>query len=43
MDREISTQQKTIGLMLTREILYNHNFKFSLESKAKWTEFGIEI
>lgn len=30
-----------IGLMLTREILYNHNFKFSLESSGQWTEFRI--
>lgn len=30
-----------IGLMLTREILYNHNFKFSLESSGAWTEFKI--
>ncbi|MFD2161304.1 sensor histidine kinase [Paradesertivirga mongoliensis] len=30
-----------IGLMLTREILYNHNLRFSLESDAHWTEFKI--
>jgi two-component system, NtrC family, nitrogen regulation sensor histidine kinase NtrY len=30
-----------IGLMLTREILYNHNFKFSLQSSGGWTEFKI--
>jgi len=30
-----------IGLMLTREILYNHNFKFSLQSNGGWTEFKI--
>jgi two-component system nitrogen regulation sensor histidine kinase NtrY len=30
-----------IGLMLTREILYNHNFKFSLQSSGDWTEFKI--
>jgi len=28
-----------IGLMLTREILYNHNFKFSLQNNGEWTEF----
>lgn len=32
-----------IGLMLTREILYNHNFKFSLQSSGDWTEFKIII
>lgn len=30
-----------IGLMLTREILYNHDFKFSLQSSGQWTEFKI--
>lgn len=30
-----------IGLMLTREILYNHDFKFSLQSSGEWTEFKI--
>lgn len=30
-----------IGLMLTREILYNHGFKFSLQSSGEWTEFKI--
>jgi len=30
-----------IGLMLTREILYNHNFKFSLQNSEEWTEFKI--
>lgn len=30
-----------IGLMLTREILYNHDFKFSLQSSGVWTEFKI--
>ncbi|MEJ2901106.1 sensor histidine kinase [Pedobacter panaciterrae] len=30
-----------IGLMLTREILYNHNFKFSLQTIGEWTEFKI--
>jgi nitrogen fixation/metabolism regulation signal transduction histidine kinase len=30
-----------IGLMLTREILYNHNFKFSLQSVGGWTDFRI--
>ena len=32
-----------IGLMLTREILYNHNFKFSLQTIGEWTEFKIVI
>ncbi|NQX38706.1 PAS domain S-box-containing protein [Pedobacter steynii] len=32
-----------IGLMLTREILYNHNFKFSLENTEEWTEFKIHV
>ncbi|QNK63229.1 PAS domain S-box protein [Pedobacter sp. PAMC26386] len=32
-----------IGLMLTREILYNHSFKFSLQSSGEWTEFKIVI
>ncbi|MNR01866.1 Sporulation kinase E [compost metagenome] len=32
-----------IGLMLTREILYNHDFKFSLQSSGGWTEFKIVI
>lgn len=30
-----------IGLMLTREILLNHNYKFSLLTKEEWTEFII--
>lgn len=30
-----------IGLMLTREILYNHNFKFTLKSNSGWTDFRI--
>jgi len=32
-----------IGLMLTREILYNHDFKFSLQSSGEWTEFKINL
>jgi nitrogen fixation/metabolism regulation signal transduction histidine kinase len=32
-----------IGLMLTREILYNHDFKFSLQSTGEWTEFKISL
>jgi len=32
-----------IGLMLTREILINHGFKFSLQSKGGWTEFRVEL
>ena len=32
-----------IGLMLTREILLNHGFKFSLRSKDGWTEFRLEL
>ena len=31
-----------VGLMLTREILVNHGFKFGLESKNGWTSFRIE-
>nr|WP_068888746.1 ATP-binding protein [Pedobacter panaciterrae] len=30
-----------IGLMLTREILYNHSFQFSLQTIGEWTEFKI--
>jgi len=32
-----------IGLMLTREILINHGFKFSLQSKDGKTEFRVEL
>lgn len=32
-----------IGLMLSREILLNHNFKFSLQTKGEWTEFTINL
>ncbi|WP_207429768.1 PAS domain-containing sensor histidine kinase [Pedobacter sp. SYSU D00535] len=32
-----------IGLMLTREILTNHGYRFSLESKNRWTEFRIDL
>lgn len=32
-----------IGLMLTREILYNHNFKFSLQNSDEWTEFKMTL
>lgn len=32
-----------IGLMLTREILYHHHFKFSLQSNDGWTEFKITV
>ncbi|TCD02867.1 sensor histidine kinase [Pedobacter psychroterrae] len=32
-----------IGLMLTREILYNHNFEFSLLTRGEWTEFKISL
>jgi nitrogen fixation/metabolism regulation signal transduction histidine kinase len=32
-----------IGLMLTREILLNHNYKFSLGTSGEWTEFTIDF
>ncbi|WP_207533244.1 sensor histidine kinase [Desertivirga arenae] len=30
-----------VGLMLTKEILINHQFRFSLESSGDWTEFKL--
>lgn len=35
------TNGQGIGLTIIREVLQNHNFKFSLETEGGWTEFKI--
>jgi len=37
------TQGQGIGLTLSKEILLNHDFAFSLQTKDEWTTFEIEM